>query len=172
MSIGVEHGNEEFRRKYLKRHNTNEQIINAFKILDKCGQGASVNSIIGFPFETRQLLEDTIELNRRIIAVNKRLRCTISIFTPFRGSELHETCLKAGLIDDVPYTSNTNLVGGSILNSPYFTKEELNGILRTFSFRVHFPQEYRERIQLAEQFSQRGEREFELLSKEAGKFMS
>lgn len=171
MSIGIEHGNEEFRRKYLKRYSTNEQILDAFKVLDRCRQGASVNSIIGLPFETRELLEDTIGLNRKILAVNKRIRCSISVFTPFRGCELHEVCLKHNLIDDVPYTSHTNLIGGSILKSPYFSKEDLNGILRTFSFRVHFPAEYRQRIQLAEKFTPEGNREFELLSREAGRYV-
>lgn len=166
MSIGIEHGNEEFRRKYLKRYNTNEQILKAFEILAGCGQGASVNSIVGFPFETRELIKDTIRLNHQIFMINKFIRCTISIFTPFRGSELYDICLENKLIEPMPYTSHNNLIGGTILNSPHFTREELNGILRTFSFYVHLPQEYYSRIRQAEQFTPEGNQGFFDLGKE------
>jgi len=79
LTIGIEHGNEEYRKKYLKRYTTNRQIEEAVKLLDELGQGVSVNSIIGFPFETRELIYDTMELNRKLFKINKNVRCNLSI---------------------------------------------------------------------------------------------
>ncbi len=171
MSIGIEHGNEVFRRKYLKRRTTNEKIRQAIKILDDNRQGASVNSIIGFPFETRELIFDTINLNHELFKINKRIRCTISIFTPFHGSELSDLCLAHTLIEPLPYISSTNLIGGSVLKSELISKEELDGIFRTFSFYVHLPEKYRRKIELAEKFSEAGNAEFKKLGEKLNQYL-
>jgi radical SAM superfamily enzyme YgiQ (UPF0313 family) len=171
MSIGVEHGNEEFRRKYLKRFTTNEKIIEAIRILDRLALGASINSIIGFPFETRKLIFDTIDLNRELFMINSRLRCTISIFTPFRGCELYNLCLAHKLIEPLPYISSTNLIGGSVLKSRHLSREELDGIFRVFSFYVHLPRRFRPKIAVAEKFDRKGNQEFRRLSEKVNEYL-
>jgi radical SAM superfamily enzyme YgiQ (UPF0313 family) len=165
LSIGIEHGNEKYRREYLKRDMQNSQIKEVIKILDRCGQGASLNSIIGFPFETRELVYDTIMLNRELFKLNNRLRCNISIFTPFRGCQLYDLCVVNGLFEPIPYTNHTNITGGTLLKSKYFTKEELNGLFRAFSLYVHLPDEYLDAIKITEQFTSEGNRIYEELNK-------
>jgi len=165
LTIGIEHGNEEYRKKYLKRYTTNRQIEEAVKLLDELGQGVSVNSIIGFPFETRELIYDTMELNRKLFKINKNVRCNLSIFVPFRGCELHDLCLSNKLIDDAPYTNHTCLSSGSPLKSGFLTHEEIDGLFRIFNLYVHLPDEYLDRVRLAEEFSPRGNNEFQVLSK-------
>jgi len=61
ISVGIEHGNEDFRRTILKKFFSNEDVIKAFKILNKYQLKVSVNNMIGFPEETRELIFDTIK---------------------------------------------------------------------------------------------------------------
>ncbi|PKG31590.1 MAG: radical SAM protein [Methanoregula sp.] len=68
MAIGIEHGNDEFRKRVLKRNVSNETIITNLKIVNKAKVPFSVNNILGLPYETRELTFDTIELNRHIQA--------------------------------------------------------------------------------------------------------
>ena len=44
----------------------NDKIIEKLKIVTDMKIPISVNNIMGFPFETRELVFDTIELNRNI----------------------------------------------------------------------------------------------------------
>ena len=66
ISFGIEHGNEEFRRKILDRRWKNKDIIEVLKIPHRYGVTFSCNNITGFPTETKKLAFDTIELNRQI----------------------------------------------------------------------------------------------------------
>ena len=136
-------------------------------MLAKCGQGSSLNSIIGFPFETRELIYDTITLNRELFKINKRIRSNISIFTPFRGCELYDLCVSHNLLRQqaAPYTSHTNITGGSLIKFDSLTDEQLNGLFRTFNLYVYLPDEYTGRIRIAESFTPEGNREFNALSK-------
>ena len=79
ISFGIEHGNEKFRAEVLGRYFKNRGIIEKLKIVNKVGIPFSVNNIIGFPGESRELVFDTIELNRKIKADDR----SAYPFTPF-----------------------------------------------------------------------------------------
>ena len=66
MGFGMEHGNEEFRARTVSRKYSNESAIKALKIPKHYDVPFSVNNIIGFPGETRELAFDTVEINRNI----------------------------------------------------------------------------------------------------------
>lgn len=92
ISIGVEHGDYEFRKRMLNRNYKNELAIGAAEIIKDNGIELSVNNMVGFPDETEELANETIELNRKINADNH----TLSIFQPYRGTELHKYCIERG----------------------------------------------------------------------------
>ena len=94
MSFGVEHGNEEFRAKILDRRWSNKDIIEKLKIPHKYGVKYSVNNITGFPYETKKLAFDTIELNRQFDSDNQNL----TTFVPFHGTPLRKLCEELGYI--------------------------------------------------------------------------
>ena len=58
MNIGIEHGNFEYRKKYLKRNVSDEIQIRAFEMLADKKYTSCANSIIGMPDETRDLIFD------------------------------------------------------------------------------------------------------------------
>jgi radical SAM superfamily enzyme YgiQ (UPF0313 family) len=68
IGLGIEHGNAKFRETMLDRRVSNETIVTRLKILNAYGVKFSVNNIIGFPDETRDLAFDTVRLNREINA--------------------------------------------------------------------------------------------------------
>ena len=152
ISIGIEHGNEEFRKKILHKNFTNKQVIDAFKTFDKYGINVSVNNIIGFPEETRELVFDTINLNRQINSdsVNG------FVFQPYSGTYLREYCVKRGYLSS-DSTDIDNPIGSSVLTMPQLSKEEIEGLLRTFVLYIKLPKEYYPKIREAEQLNEKGD---------------
>jgi len=150
MSIGLEHGNDEFRKKVLKKGFDNNKMIEASKIIADAGIPLTVNNIIGFPGETRELIFDTIELNRKLIfdTVNA------VAFAPFHGTFLHKFCVEQGYIseDFTPGSINVDVS----LDMPQLSREEIRGLQRTFALYTKMLKEYWEKIKRAEKFDNEG----------------
>jgi len=159
ISVGLEHGNEEFRQKIVGKGFTNQRIIDAFKILDRYTIPVSINNIIGFPGETRELIFDTIELNRELgtDSVNA------FIFTPYRGTAMFNDAVSKGYL--VPDVETNSPMISSILNMPTISQEDILGLVRTFSLYVKFPKEEWPQIAKAEKFTPEGEKAFAELTK-------
>ena len=134
ISFGLEHGNEDFRQKILKRRVTNETMINNFKVVKDVGIPFSVNNIMGFPHETYELAFDTIEINRAIDSTDRNAYA----FTPFSGTPLRMECERLGYVkkDDIVHSIYVN---GSLLNMPQFPQKQINGLIKTFNMYVKFP---------------------------------
>lgn len=156
ISYGLECGNEEYRRKVVQRNPTNEQIVKSFETIAQGGIAFSVNSIIGFPDETREMIFDTIELNRQLRGYDAM---TVSIFTPYNGTKLRELAVQRGYID--PDVITTHTTSSSILDMPQLTSKEIDGLMRTFLLYVRFPKDEWPRIRLAEEDTEKGNRIFE-----------
>ncbi len=159
ISIGLEHGNEDFRGKIVGKGFTNQKLLDVFKMLDNSTIPITVNNIIGFPGETRELIFDTIELNRQLgtDSVNAYY------FTPYRGTAMRADAERVGYILDNVQTNS--LVTAPVLNIPTVSREELLGLVRTFSLYVKFPKEEWDRIRIAERFDDEGNAMFAELSK-------
>jgi len=157
ISIGLEHGNEDFRKNILRKDFTNKQVMEAFRIIKKYNIPTSVNNMIGFPDETRELVFDTIDLNRVIEsdAVNG------FVFQPYSGTYLYDYSVEKGYLKD--YDEMINSGGGtpnghSFLDMPQFSREEIEGLLRTFALYVRMPNEYYPKIRCAERSDDEGNR--------------
>jgi radical SAM superfamily enzyme YgiQ (UPF0313 family) len=145
ITFGMEHGNEKFRREVVKREYSNEDAIEKIKIVEKLDITFSMNNIIGFPDETRELAFDTIEINRHFNSDN--LSC--SIFVPFHGTELHELAVKRGYVDPKTICAVSNS-GESILNMPQWEKDDITRLRDVFAMYVKFPKNRWDEIRLAE----------------------
>ena len=151
LAFGLEHGNDEFRKKHLKRNVSNELMIKNFKIVNESGIPYSVNNIMGFPYETYDLALDTIELNRQIEAADRNAYS----FTPFHGIPLRAVCEQLGFLKDADIVQSM-FVNGSALNMPQFPKEKINGLVKTFNMYVKFPKSRWPQIKLAEKETPEG----------------
>jgi len=159
ISFGIEHGNEEFRSRVLKRYGSNDGIIKGARLVEKYGIHYSVNNIIGFPDETRDLIFDTIELNRQL---NPRtINCFL--FVPYKGTTLYKYCLEKGYLGKGAKVRN--LTDSVRLKMDSISYEELKGLQRTFPLYVRFPKSEWPRIEVAEKFDEEGNRVFEAYKK-------
>lgn len=163
ISFGLEHGNEEFRKRMLQRRVSNDLMIKNFKILNDLGIPYSVNNIMGFPTETYELAFDTIALNRQIDATDRNAYP----FTPFHGTPLRKVCEDQGLLKHEDIVRSV-IVNGSLLDMPQFPQKQVNGLVRTFNMYVKFPESRWPEIKRAEEDTPEGNRIYEALR---GEFM-
>ncbi len=154
MGFGVEHGNAEFRKKYLKRDLSNERIVNSMKIMDSIGIPYSVNNILGFPYETRDLTFDTIELNRNFYPDSQNAYS----FSPFHGVPLRKIAEEEGYIDKGVIARS--LTKPTVLNMPQYTAEQINGMRRCFMLYVKLPKSKWKEVQEAEKLTEKGNKKW------------
>lgn len=161
ISYGLECGNEVFRQKVLLRHGTNAQVIKAFEPIKRCAIPFTLNLVIGFPGETREMIMETVELTRTIGGYDT---LTVSIFTPYHGTALREVALKNNWLD--PNAHSKNLTSASVLRMPhpYVSAEDLNGLIRVIPLYCHFPKSEWERIRRAEVDDDKGNKLLEYYS--------
>lgn len=159
LQFGIEQGNEEFRARVLNRRYTNKQMIEAFKIVERYEIQYTVNNIIGFPDETRELIFDTINVNRQINPTT--INCYI--FTPYRGIELYDYCVEKGYINKDAKVHQ--LLDGAELKMDSITYQELKGLQRTFSLYARMPESEFDKIQIAEKSDDEGSHMFQQLRK-------
>ena len=157
MSIGLEHGNEKFRKEVVSRNYPNAVIIKAFNIAANLDIPVTANNIIGFPYENRELAFDTIELNRKVADCIDTANC--NAFTPFHGTKMRGMALEAGYIDNEVIGECLN--AGSILNMPDFPSNEIKGLMRTFNLYLRYPRSAWPEIRLAEENTPKGNAIFE-----------
>jgi radical SAM superfamily enzyme YgiQ (UPF0313 family) len=160
ISIGVEHGNDRFRRKVLNRFVKNEVIVNAFKIARESGIRVCANNIIGFPTETRELVFDTIELNRTLNPSN----VIANIFCPYRGTKLWDLSVEKGYIEKDSLAGDYRGLN-TRLDMPQLSKNAIIGLQRTFPLYVKFPKDMWGEIEKAEDLNEEGNSAFDNLSK-------
>lgn len=158
MSIGVECGSEEFRKQKLNRYAPNKEILEKIEMLAKSGLAFSINNIIGFPGETREMIFETIEFNRQLSGYDT---LTVSIFTPYHGTKLREEAVQKGYMD--PEAITTHTTSSSLLKMPQLSQEEIDGLMRTFTMYVGFPKKWWEYIKKAEKFTPEGNEAFNKL---------
>ena len=158
VSAGIESGSEQFRRKMLHRAMSNEALIKAFHLLKKTKMQVSANSIIGFPEETRELIFETIEINRIVNPDN----IMIHVFNPYRGTSLYDISVKEGYIPQDHMAGDYRV--DFTLDMPQLSREEVLGLHRTFALYCKFPKEMWAEIRLAEKLYEAGNKKFEELS--------
>lgn len=160
ISVGLEHGNYEFRKNMLKRDVSDEVIIQVCRILQDSTIEFSVNNILGFPTETRELIFDTINLNRKFIANSH----SISIFQPFRGTWLYDYCVQNHLYDKNTLASDNSV--DYVIKNPNLSKEDAIGLHRTFNLYLKLPETRWSEVKMAEKLDSQGNKIFEKLCEE------
>ncbi len=117
VAVGVEHGNEEFRRTVLKRFMANQDIIRTFDMCHRLGLQTYGQVIVGFPHETRKLFLDTVRLCRRL-----SVRNPVSIFQPYPGTELGQVCQTSGVL---PSKAVFRERREAVISYPAFSRDDI-----------------------------------------------
>lgn len=123
VTIGLENGNDEFRKKYLRRSMNNEQIIKVAQWLRNFGVSVHTYNIIGLPHETLALTLETVKLNAKLKADSE----IVSFFCPYPATDLREIAVEGGFLDpDAP------LKGKVYLRMPNYPRRDI--IYARYSF--------------------------------------
>lgn len=131
MSIGIESGNEQLRKKILKRNISNNSIKEAFKLLKQYQIKTSSFNMVGIPDETYEHYLDTVRLNREIDADYMQ----ISIFYPYTDTELGKYAEEKGFISNNG-TFSHGYFSRSMLNMPQFPGWKIKCAYTFFHFNV------------------------------------
>jgi len=110
VSLGLESGNENYRREMLNRKMTQEDIINAVAIARRNNIKTFGCIMIGLPEEDRGMIQDTMELINTV----KPDVFQITIFYPFKGTPLYDYCIEKGFIEE-DHERLTQIWQGSVL---------------------------------------------------------
>ena len=153
ISIGIECGDEAFRKEVLKRSMTNDRIVAAFESCRKAGIKTKSFNIVGFPGETPAIFNETVKLNERINPDS----VIIGIFEPYPGTELADVCIAERYIDDT--RADQAFIGrtDTILNMPGFPRTEILRSFRTFAYRVYKKHDFKKAVMLRVYYSRYGQ---------------
>jgi anaerobic magnesium-protoporphyrin IX monomethyl ester cyclase len=153
VSIGVENGDETFRAEVLGRKHTNDRIVAAFESCRKAGLKTKSFNIVGFPHETPEIFQQTVELNARINPDS----AIIGVFEPYPGTKLGEMCKAEHLIN--PERAAELFVGrtDTILDMPQFPRKEVLKCFRTFTYQVYKGHSLKKALMLRVYYSRYGQ---------------
>jgi anaerobic magnesium-protoporphyrin IX monomethyl ester cyclase len=162
LSIGLESGNEYYRNNILNKGFSNKEFQEKIKILQDVGIDLTINNIVGLPDETREMIFDSINLNRSIINDKNDITTTVTTFVPCGGSSLQKYCIEKGYFNLDAYLKDPqgSFHKGAHLTMPQITKDQVRGLLRTFPMYVKMPEEMFPQIKIAEGFDEEGNKKF------------
>ena len=95
MSLGIE-SSDKNTLQLIRKGETVEQFSNAAELLNKHNIQWKAYCIIGFPYDTVETISNTISFIKSL----NPFRITLSSFTPYKGTDLYNDCLKLGLINE------------------------------------------------------------------------
>lgn len=130
LNIGLESGSERIRSEVLKRHYSNEQIINAVNLARTYGLQVSFLNMVGLPTETEDDFRETIAMNRKCLPD----WLGITIFYPSPGTALHTLCKNKGLLTNCPVTE---IYKSAVIDLPGFNRARIKKQHLWFEYNVY-----------------------------------
>ncbi len=122
VSLGIEHGNENFRKRVLHRYCSNERILDAFSLLRKHKIRSGAYLMMGFPFETEELVKEGFDF---IIKVMPDI-AAVYFFRPYEKTPLMDMCREHNLLKGI----SANYFDGSMVRG--ISLERLRKLRRDF----------------------------------------
>ena len=128
------------------------KIVNRPKYVTDLGIPISVNNIMGFPTETRNLVFDTINLNRQFSSDG----INAYSFVPFHGTPLRTMAENLGFVERGALARS--IMAPTILRMPDFPRESIEGIRRCFVLYTKMPKSRWPEIERAEKLTPEGDK--------------
>ena len=96
LAVGIESGSERIRGLLHKEIDEN-RLLELNRKLSQYPFLMIYFFMVGFPTETKEELRQTVKLFSRLLAENPKAAKSVSIYTPFPGTELFDLAIKEGL---------------------------------------------------------------------------
>ena len=132
IAIGVESGNETFRRQVLNKDIPNSVYEKAFALCHRADIRTTANVMIGLPFETEENILESARFCKKVQARSLGL----GIFAPYHGTYLRDLCLQHGFIEDRMY-GEIAVYDHSTLNMPQLSREKIGELYYKFNSLVY-----------------------------------
>ena len=133
VTFAVESGSESYRRMFLNRNMSNDQVVNGAKMLREAGISYRIENMLALPYETLQDAIKTLDLNIEC----KPTLGWASLYQPYPGTELGDLATKGGLWDGSVNSIKPSFFEDSVLNIKY--KKQFVNLQRLFGLIVSFP---------------------------------
>jgi len=132
VGIGVEVGDDRYRREILRKPVTNDRLVQAFTIIRESGMKPWAYYMIGMPFQTREQLDATVRLDRKL----RPEKAFVSTYYPFPGTVLFDLLVSEGQV--VSSGEGPDYFSGlASIRLPGLSVEEVE------EYREYFPTAYR-----------------------------
>ena len=129
VALGIEHGDEKFRKSVLGRGHTNEEIRRTVELCRTAGIDEVYGQVmIGLPFETMELHLQTIRLCRTLRIIPFRY-----VYQPYPGTGLAKICAEHHWIPEKPiYIERRE----AVIDFPGFSRQQIQVCFDVFSVLV------------------------------------
>lgn len=154
ISVGLESGNEEYRRKVMHKAFTNDQFHEAVRRTRAEGVKMTINAVLGCPDETRETVFDTIKTMKSVAEGDPGISLSASVFCPCYGSQFRQIAVEKGYFDPKAWDNmewNSFHKTFICLDTKTLSAKELQGIYRCFVPYTKMPFELWPDIKEAEQ---------------------
>jgi radical SAM superfamily enzyme YgiQ (UPF0313 family) len=131
IEIGLESGSERVRCEVLRRNYSNEDFFQAVALARRHGMRVNVYNMIGLPGETVADYWETVQVNHRVCPD----RSLTSIFFPYPGTDLFETCKAEGLLSESGDLTAERW--RATLDHPGFSRRQVQRAFDWFEYRVY-----------------------------------
>jgi len=135
VRMGIEAGNDYIRNEIYKKNITNEQIINAFKIIKKHELQLRLYFIVGGPFETIDMMQESFNLAK----LSEADEMFFSGLYPLPGTKIKELCDEEGLIKN----NNDNISKKPLIGYIGETKFTSNDQIKNYLLKIKRWQSHR-----------------------------
>ena len=127
LTLGVETGNEAFRKRVSDRNAGNKNIMKTVYSLKEMGFEVHIANMIGLPLETEDLLKETIEFNKAL----EPDRISTRVFFPFPTTSLYHYCKEKGYLTERSFLDLKE--EESVLDLPYIKADMIRKALSELS---------------------------------------
>jgi len=134
LRIAIESGNEEFLNTVIKKRLKLEKVIETAKNCKQLGIPLSAFYIIGFPGETKEKIQETLDFAYMMMK-QYHVKPHLNFAMPLVGTEMYALAKEKGYLVDEDYTSG-RVFGMSALKTEHFTPAELKQMSMQFYKRV------------------------------------
>jgi radical SAM superfamily enzyme YgiQ (UPF0313 family) len=128
VMIGVESGAPEMLRR-IKKDITIDQVFRSAEKIARHGIGAILNFIVGFPGESDQSVQETLNVAARLRAMSRDFEAAIFYFRPYPGNPIADELLQSGyqFPDTLEAWADFDYIGG---REDWVTREQWTRIER------------------------------------------
>ncbi len=140
---GIEFGNQRI-LDFCKKGFTIKQIKETIDLTSKVGISSYGYFMIGYPTETVETVEDTINLAKELALDYGMESAGFSIVTPFPGTGLYEYCKKNDMLKTTDWSQYSYQLGNGVIKLENITEEELKALYEKALYEFQFREKLRQ----------------------------